>query len=83
MIIYNNIIIFRYIGVNQSIIPVLIIKDPELIKQIAIKDFDHFAERQPFTGNNDDGDPLWSRNLFGARGGLCQLQKHLYNDFLL
>lgn len=55
-------------GVNQTITPVLLIKDAELIKQITIKDFDYFAERQPFTGNNEEADPLWSRNLFGARG---------------
>lgn len=58
---------FRYVGFNQGFLPVLLIKDPDLIKQVCIKDFDHFAERQPFTANEED-DPLWSKNLFGSRG---------------
>lgn len=43
------------------------IKDPELIKQICIKDFDHFPEHQSF-GSEIKLDPLWDKNLFAANG---------------
>lgn len=47
--------------------PILYIRDPELIKLICIKDFDHFPEHYSF-GSDSDIDPLWDRNLFGAKG---------------
>ena len=41
-------------------------KDPELIKQITVKDFDHFVDHQPFIP--EDSDPLWSSNLLALTG---------------
>lgn len=46
--------------------PTLVIRDPELIKQILVKDFDHFLDHKPFI--DPEGDPLWSNNLFAMRG---------------
>lgn len=42
------------------------IKDPELIKQIAVKDFDSFTDHAPSA--DPDADPLWSNNLFALTG---------------
>lgn len=50
--------------------PVLMIRDPELIKQIMIKESDVFAERNAFVP--EDIDPIWSNGLFATRGN-----KHL------
>ncbi|XP_064215856.1 probable cytochrome P450 9f2 [Tribolium castaneum] len=55
----------RYHGFYQFLLPTLIIKDPDLIKQITIKDFDHFVNHRRFV--NADDDPFWSRNLFARR----------------
>ncbi|KAL1509573.1 hypothetical protein ABEB36_004286 [Hypothenemus hampei] len=56
----------RYGGFHQFNLPTLILKDPELIKQITIKDFDHFTDHRAFI--NPEGDPLWSNNLFALTG---------------
>ncbi|XP_017770221.1 PREDICTED: cytochrome P450 9e2-like isoform X3 [Nicrophorus vespilloides] len=46
--------------------PTLMIRDPELITRIAIKDFDHFTDHRTFF--SDQADPLWNKNLFSLRG---------------
>nr|QZM07470.1 cytochrome P450 monooxygenase CYP9EL1 [Lasioderma serricorne] len=62
--IYNNHPGKRYIGYYEFTKPVLMIKDPELIKQICIKDFDVFPEHNPFV--LEELDPLWSNTLFAV-----------------
>ncbi|CAK9834095.1 Cytochrome P450 9e2 [Anthophora retusa] len=42
--------------------PVFFIRDPELIKSISVKNFDHFVNHQTFVIG--DLDPLFSKNLF-------------------
>lgn len=56
----------RYHGFHQFNIPALLLKDPDLIKQIAIKAFDHFTDRS-FTFANED-EPLFGTNLFNLKG---------------
>lgn len=46
--------------------PGLLLKEAELIKQITVKDFDHFTDHRPFIP--DDVDRMWSNNLFALRG---------------
>ncbi|XP_061390044.1 cytochrome P450 3A18-like [Musca vetustissima] len=41
--------------------PLLMIRDPELIKQIMIKDFDHFVNRQTFPGSSEN---FFANSLF-------------------
>ncbi|KAK9752549.1 Cytochrome P450 [Popillia japonica] len=55
----------RYFGVYQGTLPVLTIKDPEIIKQVTVKEFDHFLNHRSFVP--DGIDPLWSKNLFALR----------------
>lgn len=46
--------------------PSLVIKDPNLLKQITVKDFEHFTDhRQLLPAEND---PLWGNNLFALTG---------------
>ncbi|XP_017786537.1 PREDICTED: cytochrome P450 6j1-like [Nicrophorus vespilloides] len=68
--IYNNIYKkyedCKYVGLFQFINPALLIRDPEIIKDIMIKDFNHF-------GKNDfevdaDHDPILGRNPFVLSG---------------
>lgn len=46
--------------------PSYLIRDPELIKKIAIKDFDHFADRNMSLDHNTE--PLLGRSLLMMRG---------------
>ncbi|EFA09242.1 cytochrome P450 9Z4 [Tribolium castaneum] len=52
----------RYSGMYQFFTPTLVLKDPDLIKQIAVKEFDSFLNHRSFIP--EDVDPLWSKNLF-------------------
>ncbi|EEZ99187.1 cytochrome P450 9e2 [Tribolium castaneum] len=56
----------RFVGIFQFNTPILLIRDPELIKSIAIKNFDNFVDHYGFA--NDDIDPLWAKNLFASQG---------------
>ncbi|XP_013101425.2 probable cytochrome P450 9f2 [Stomoxys calcitrans] len=47
--------------------PILMLKDPQLIKQIMIKDFDHFVNRRPFFEDTE--------NLFGSSIFLMENEK--------
>ncbi|KAJ8973165.1 hypothetical protein NQ317_007506 [Molorchus minor] len=56
----------KYSGMYSFHVPLLIVKDPELLKKIAVKDFDHFTDHMNVLP--DDIDPMWSKNLFVLRG---------------
>ncbi|XP_063916746.1 cytochrome P450 9e2-like [Zophobas morio] len=56
----------RYVGIYQFLRPALMLRDPELIKQITVKDFDHFLDHVALV--DPDADPLFGRNLFGLNG---------------
>ncbi|KAI4464097.1 cytochrome p450 [Holotrichia oblita] len=55
----------RYFGMYQGTIPSLLIRDPEIIKQVTVKEFDHFLNHRPFVP--DGVDPLWGKNLFSLK----------------
>ncbi|KAK9752576.1 Cytochrome P450 [Popillia japonica] len=57
----------RYFGTYQGSIPVLTVCDPEIIKQITVKEFDHFLNHKPIVPTYYGVDPLWSKNLFSLR----------------
>ncbi|KAF2898022.1 hypothetical protein ILUMI_08153 [Ignelater luminosus] len=63
---YDNFPEMRYGGVYQLFTPMLLIRDPELIKQITVKDFEHFIDHFHFFPTNDE--PLWEKNLFLLKG---------------
>lgn len=65
----------RYIGFVEPSLPVLMIKDVELIKQICVKDFDFFPEHQ-FMDIDEKNDPLFYNNLFSTKGKSQTLQKY-------
>ncbi|XP_050497945.1 cytochrome P450 9e2-like [Diabrotica virgifera virgifera] len=55
----------RYSGSYQFTTPTLIIKDVDLIKKIAIKDFDTFPDHRTYVPETSD--PLWAKNLFAVK----------------
>lgn len=48
--------------------PILLLRDPELIKQVCIKDFDSFPEHRSMLP--DGAEPLWTKNLVSLK---CKL----------
>lgn len=55
----------KYYGFYAMTLPVFLLRDPELIKNILIKDFESFRDRRPFSDVND---PLINKNLFSLKG---------------
>lgn len=53
--------------------PILMIKDLDLIKQLTIKDFDHFANRRPFV--SEENEPIFGKNLLSLQGKIIKTIK--------
>lgn len=51
----------KYIGGHIFFGPVIFVRDLDLIKQILVKNFDHFTDRKSFVDEN--ADPLFGKNL--------------------
>ena len=64
-------------GFYQNTGPSLTILDHELIKQVLVKDFSYFVNRQKLLSAH----PVWSRNLFTMEGKGCFCHKK--NNFKL
>jgi cytochrome P450 family 9 len=46
--------------------PALVLRDPDLIKDILVKDFDHFVDHKRVIPEGSD--PIWDKNLFFLTG---------------
>jgi cytochrome P450 family 9 len=46
--------------------PVFLIRDPQIIKQIAVKDFEHFMDHRVFI--SEELDPLFGKSLPSLQG---------------
>ncbi|CAG9827673.1 unnamed protein product [Diabrotica balteata] len=64
---YNMFPKSRYVGTYRFLKPMMLIKDPELIKDITIKHFDHFMDHTNHKSKNSDP-LLWTKNLVALRG---------------
>ncbi|KAF2888953.1 hypothetical protein ILUMI_17220, partial [Ignelater luminosus] len=54
-----------YMGVYAFQQPILVIRDPDLIKNIMVKWFDVFSDHRVFAPK--DVDPFWNKNLFAMK----------------
>ncbi|XP_059610424.1 probable cytochrome P450 9f2 [Phlebotomus argentipes] len=61
---YNHFPNEKIYGIFEFRRPLFLVRDPELIKQMAVKDFDHFLDHR----FNVDNEPLFGRNLFAMKG---------------
>lgn len=59
-------IFHRYTGFFAFTNPIVVIRDLDLIKQIGIKDFDHFVDHKVFM--DEEAEPLFGSNLFFLKG---------------
>ncbi|XP_011172814.2 cytochrome P450 9e2-like [Solenopsis invicta] len=56
----------KYIGIMDATTPAVLLRDPELIKDIMVKDFEHFLDHRTFV--DEDMEPLFGKNIFFLRG---------------
>ncbi|CAG9859947.1 unnamed protein product [Phyllotreta striolata] len=63
---YRNFPSRRFYGSYQIFKPCLVVTDLDLIKQITVKDFDHFTDH--FTFFDQKTDPILGQNLFELKG---------------
>lgn len=63
----------RYCGVYVIHRPVLVIRDPELIKQIMVAEFTHFVDRDPFPANSRE---YLNHHLFLVEGDIWRNMRH-------
>jgi hypothetical protein len=64
--IYNKLKEHPYGGFFIFKQPVVVLRDPQLIKAIAVKDFEYFMDHRSVL--QEDGEPVWSRGLFSLKG---------------
>jgi hypothetical protein len=63
---YNRLEGHKYGGVYEFLNPVVLLRDPELIKMVTVKDFEHFLNhRNPI---DENAEPLFGRALFNLKG---------------
>lgn len=63
----------RYHGMYQFNKQLLVVKDTNLIKQMVIKDFEHFNEHRDFVPA--EVDPLMGKNLFSLKGNEWRIMR--------
>lgn len=56
----------RYVGVMDFATPTVIVRDPKLIKEIAVKNFDNFPDHRSFV--TEEMDPVFGKNVFSLKG---------------
>lgn len=68
--IYNKYPSAKVFGLFDTITPIFVVRDPELIKKITIKDFDHFVDHRSVFGNSENDSPyvLFGKSLFAMTG---------------
>ena len=63
---YNQFPNAKYFGIMDFCTPVVMIRDPELIKEVCVKNFEHFLDHKGFV--NEEMDPIFGKNVFALRG---------------
>ncbi|XP_023717578.1 cytochrome P450 9e2-like [Cryptotermes secundus] len=63
---YNRLNGHKYGGVYEFLNPIILLRDPELIKMMTVKDFEHFLDRGVPISEEDE--PLFGKGLFSLKG---------------
>jgi hypothetical protein len=63
---YNRLKGYKYGGLYQLMNPFLMLRDPELIKMVTVKDFEHFLDRQ--VPISEDAEPMFGKALSNLKG---------------
>ncbi|XP_029170173.1 cytochrome P450 9e2-like [Nylanderia fulva] len=67
LFLYNCFPDTKYYGMMEMSKPVIFLRDPELIKDILVKEFERFHDHRTFADGVID-EPLFSKNIFALRG---------------
>ncbi|KFB49800.1 AGAP012296-PA-like protein [Anopheles sinensis] len=67
--IYNKYPRVKVFGMHDLTTPVFVLRDPELIKRIGVKDFDYFVNHRQVFGSTENSNPqaLFSRTLLALK----------------
>ncbi|XP_051157201.1 cytochrome P450 9e2-like [Leptopilina boulardi] len=63
---YNSFPNAKYFGMVDFGLPVIFLRDTELIKDVCVKLFDHFPDHNNII--DEKVDPIWGKNVFALRG---------------
>ncbi|XP_043480617.1 cytochrome P450 9e2-like [Leptopilina heterotoma] len=64
--VYNRFSSAKYFGLVDFGLPVIVLRDAELIKDVCVKLFDHFPDHNNII--DEKVDPVWGKNVFALRG---------------
>ncbi|XP_076381684.1 cytochrome P450 9e2 [Megalopta genalis] len=64
--VYNSHADTKYVGFMDFSNPTVLMRDPELIREMGIKHFNHFTDRRSFA--NEAIEPLLAKSLFALKG---------------
>ncbi|XP_053685840.1 probable cytochrome P450 9f2 [Sabethes cyaneus] len=62
---YNAFPEAKIVGLYDLLTPMFLARDPEVIKRISIRDFDHFVDHTPSMSNASPDEEIGGENLFG------------------
>ncbi|KAG8224785.1 hypothetical protein J437_LFUL002229, partial [Ladona fulva] len=78
--IYNSRRDVRYLGIHKFSQPAFLLRDPEIIGKVLVKDFDHFPANE--IHGDENLDPMFSRHLFALSGERwCRLRSAVVTCF--
>lgn len=66
MVVILNYRVSRINGFFEFREPVLFVRCPKMLKQLAVKEFDHFVDHRAIV--NEEADPMLTKSLVGLTG---------------
>ncbi|XP_012059255.1 PREDICTED: cytochrome P450 9e2-like [Atta cephalotes] len=63
---YNHFSNAKYVGIMDFATPSVLLRDPELIRDVMVRDFEHFPDHRSFV--DESVEPLFGKNIFSLRG---------------
>ena len=72
--VYNSFPNARYLGIMDFNTPVAVLRDPELIKEICVKNFDNFLDHQSFL--DAEIDPLFGKSVSFLKGDRWKVMRN-------
>ncbi|XP_069676316.1 cytochrome P450 9e2-like isoform X2 [Periplaneta americana] len=63
---YNQLKGHTYGGIFEFMNPTVMLRDPDLIKTVTVKDFDYFTDHRAII--TEESDPLWGKGIFNLQG---------------
>lgn len=63
---YNELKGYKYGGIFNFNLPVIILRDPDLIKSVTVRDFEYFTDHVNII--KEEADPLWGKGIFSLQG---------------